>query len=76
MANLPWSASATHVGHELLMNYTLILVVIASLVVGGAAGAGATRWLLATPQPACAQDNSWKKFLGAPVQPQAGETYK
>lgn len=61
------------------MNYTLILVVIASLVVGGAAGAGATRWLLATPQPAqpaCAQDNSWKQFLGAPVQPQAGKTYK
>jgi hypothetical protein len=61
------------------MNYTLILTVIASLVVGGAAGAGASHWLFSPPSAApqaCPQDNSWNQFLGAPVQPQAGKTYK
>jgi hypothetical protein len=57
------------------MKITLIFIVVASLCVGGAAGAGVARALL--KEPACqAQDSSWQKFINVPPQTDAGTTYK
>jgi Na+/H+ antiporter NhaA len=57
------------------MNSTLIIAIIASLCVGGAAGAGATHFL--TERPACPQNTTWQKFMNVPPLPtDTGKTYK
>ena len=57
------------------MNPTLIIAIIASLCVGGAAGAGVTHYLV--EKPACAgNDAAWKKFINVPPLPtNTGKTY-
>jgi hypothetical protein len=56
------------------MNPTLIIAVIASLCVGGAAGVGVTHYLV--DKPACAgNDAAWKKFIDVPALPTTGKNY-
>jgi hypothetical protein len=57
------------------MNFTLIIAIVASLCIGGAAGVGATRYLV--EKPACsAHDTSWQKFINVPQLPtNTGKTY-
>ncbi len=56
------------------MNPILIIAVIASLCVGGAAGAGITHYLV--ERPACAgHDAAWKKFINVPALPATGKNY-
>ena len=57
------------------MNPTLIIAVIASLCVGGAAGAGLSDYYL-VEKPACPQNTSWQKFMSSPALPTEGKTYK
>ena len=55
------------------MNPTLIIAVIASLCVGGAAGAGLSYLV---EKPVCPQNTSWQKFMSSPALPTEGKTYK
>ena len=57
------------------MNPTLIIAVIASLCVGGAAGAGLSNYYL-VEKPVCPQNTSWQKFMSSPPLPTTGTTYK
>jgi hypothetical protein len=57
------------------MNPFLIIAIIVSLCVGGAAGVGATRYLVERP-PCPAHDTSWQKFMNVPPLDTAGKTYK
>jgi hypothetical protein len=56
------------------MNPTLILAIIGSLCVGGAAGAGVTHYLV--EKSACPQNTTWQKFMNVPPLPtNTGKTY-
>jgi hypothetical protein len=56
------------------MNPTLILAIIGSLCVGGAAGAGLSHYLV--ERPACPQNTTWQKFINVPPLPtNTGKTY-
>jgi Na+/H+ antiporter NhaA len=57
------------------MNTTLIIAVIVSLCIGGAAGVGASRYLV--EKPACSgHDSSWQKFINVPPLPtNTGKSY-
>ena len=70
------------------MSTNLIVTIVVSLMVGGAAGAGVTRFVQPTPAPpptpACPpapapqahQDDQWHKFISVPPLTYQGKTYR
>jgi Na+/H+ antiporter NhaA len=75
MAELHEPAGTVYLGDHLQMNPKLIIAVIASLCVGGAAGAALSNYYL-VEKPVCPQNTSWQKFMSSPPLPTTGTTYK